>query len=154
VQLTGSGLRVTINLPIVAAGTQVKAGIGLSHFVPMTMKRRGVELRLILEGRDDEPGEVDAALVKALARARAWFEEVTAGRVGSLAEIARREGLRKRYVTRLTKLAFVAPPIAEAIAAGRAPIGINLQMLMDGRLKLGPCWSEQQQMFRRLDSYH
>src|SRR5207244_4239905 len=44
---------------------------------------------------------------------------------------------RKRYVARLTKLAFIAPSIADAIAEGRAPIGINLQMLMDGRLDLG-----------------
>jgi hypothetical protein len=81
-----------------------------------------------------------------LARARAWFEEVASGRAASLAAIARREGLRKRYVARLTKLAFVAPPIVEAIAAGRTPIGLNLQMLMDGRVELAPCWFEQQRM--------
>ena len=58
-----------------------------------------------------------------------------------------REGLRKRYVTRLSKLAFIAPAIAEAIAAGRTPTGLNLQMLMDGRLELTPCWSEQERIF-------
>jgi ParB-like chromosome segregation protein Spo0J len=121
--------------------------VGLSHFVPMKMRRRGVELRLILDGHIDRPPQVDPALLKALARARAWFEEVASGRVASLAAIARREGLRKRYVTRLAKLAFVAPAIAEAIAAGRPPIGVNLQTLMDGRLELAPCWFEQQRMF-------
>ena len=40
----------------------------------------------------------------------------------------------KRYVTRLARLAFVSP----MVAAGRAPAGINLQMLMDGRLALPP----------------
>ena len=117
----------------------------------MRMRRRGVELRLIVDGRADERHEVDPALVKALARARAWFEEVTSGRIGSLAEIARREGLRKRYVARLTKLAFIAPSIAEAIVEGRAPIGVNLQMLMDGRLQLTACWTEQQRMFSGLN---
>jgi hypothetical protein len=154
VQLTGFGLRVTINIPMVAAGTQVKEGFALSHFVPLTMKRRGVELRLILDGRADEPREVDAALLKALARAHVWFGELACGSVGSLAEIARREGLKKRYVARLAKLAFVAPPIAEAITAGHSPIGINLQMLMDGRLKLTPYWCEQQRIFGGVDSYH
>ena len=91
-------------------------------------------------------------MLKALARARAWFEEVASGRVSSLAEIARREGLRKRYVARLTKLAFIAPSIAEAIVEGRTPIGVNLQMLMDGRVKLAPCWSEQQRMFSGANS--
>jgi hypothetical protein len=41
----------------------------------------------------------------------------------SLIEIARREGLPKRYVTRLARLAFVSPMVAEAVAAGRAPVG-------------------------------
>ena len=45
------------------------------------------------------------------------------------------------------KLAFIAPSIAERIAEGRAPIGVNLQMLMDGRVALAPCWTEQQRMF-------
>ena len=86
-------------------------------------------------------------MLKALARARCWFQEVASGKVASLAAIARREGLRKRCVTRLTKLAFLAPPIAEAIATGRTPMGGNLRMLMDGRLELEPCWFEQQRMF-------
>jgi len=34
--------------------------------------------------------------------------------------------------------------VAEAVAAGRAPAGINLQMLMDGRLALAPDWKDQQ----------
>jgi site-specific DNA recombinase len=147
VQLTQTGLRVTINMPVVSVGAGPSDGIALSHFVPMTMRRRGVELRLILDGRADEQRQVDPALLKALARARAWFEEVASGRASSLADIARSEGLRKRYVARLTKLAFIAPAVAEAIAEGRTPIGINLQMLMDRRLELALCWSEQQRMF-------
>ena len=42
VQLTASGLRVTVNLPIVMIATHFQEGIALSHFVPMRMKRRGV----------------------------------------------------------------------------------------------------------------
>jgi DNA invertase Pin-like site-specific DNA recombinase len=146
VQLTGSGFRVTINLPVVKVGKEPKGMVALSHFVPMRISRRGVGSRLILNGRANE-GQVDPVLMKALARSRAWFEELASGGVASLAEIARREGHRKRYVARLTKLAFIAPAIAEAIATGRTPIGVNLQMLMDGRLPLVPCWSEQQRMF-------
>ena len=101
VQLTRTGLRVTVNLPVVSVGAGPREDISLSHFVPMIMRRRGVELRLILDGRADEQRQVDLALLKALARARAWFEEVASGRASSLAEISRREGLRKRYVARL-----------------------------------------------------
>jgi hypothetical protein len=146
VQLTESGLRVTINLPVVTVGAEPKGIVALSHFLPMRIRRRGVELRLIVNGRANE-GRVDPALIKAMARARAWFAELASGMVGSLAEIARPEGLRKRYIACLTKLAFIASAIAEAIATGRTPIGVSLQMLMDGRLRLAPCWREQQRMF-------
>lgn len=77
---------------------------------------------------------------------------MASGRVASLAEIARREGVQKRYATRLTKLAFVAPAIAEAVAAGRTPLGVNLQVLMDGRLELAPSWFEQERMLSGADA--
>jgi len=60
-------------------------------------------MRLIING-GDQPRMPDPALLKAFARARGWFEELASGRARSLVEIARREGLAKRYVTRLTKL--------------------------------------------------
>ena len=50
----------------------------------------GVEMRLIING-GDEPRKPDPALLKAFARARRWFEELSSGRVRSLFEIARRD---------------------------------------------------------------
>ena len=88
---------------------------------------------------------LDPALLKAIARARCWFEEVASGKARSLVEIARREGLPKRYVTRLARLAFVSPTIVEGVADGRAPAEINLQMLMDGRLALPLDWKDAYQ---------
>jgi site-specific DNA recombinase len=107
----------------------------------MKLARRGVELRLVLDGHAGNPPQVDAALFKAFARARCWFDEVASGQVRSLVAIARREGLQQRYVTRLTSLAFVAPHLVEAVAAGRAPVDLNLQMLMDGRLNIALKWN-------------
>jgi hypothetical protein len=151
VHLTEKGLRIALKVPIPSGSLAQPSApvLRLSHFVPMKVKRRGVEMRIVIEGQLQAPQQVDPALLKGLARARCWFEEVASGRVQSLVEIARREGLPKRYVTRLTKLAFVSPVVAEAVAAGRAPAGINLQMLMDGRLALPPDWKDQQLMLER-----
>jgi len=107
----------------------------------MKLARRGVELRLVLDGHAGKLPQVDAALFKAFARARCWFDEVASGQVPSLVEIARCEGLPKRYVTRLTRLAFVAPHLVEAVAAGRAPVDLNLQALMNGRLDIALKWN-------------
>jgi len=151
VHLTDKGIRIALKVPIASTSEKQPstAVLGLSHFVPMKVKRRGVEMRIVIDGQLQAPQQVDPALLKALARARCWFEEVASGRVKSLVEIARREGLPKRYVTRLARLAFVSPMVAEAVAAGRAPAGINLQMLMDGRLALAPDWKDQQLMLQR-----
>jgi hypothetical protein len=147
VQLTDKGIRIALKVPMPSSGEEQPSTsvLRLSHFVPMKVKRRGVEMRIILDGQPQAP-QVDPALLKAIARARYWFEEVASGRVRSLVEIARRQGLPKRYVTRLARLAFVSPVVAEAVAAGRAPAGINLQMLVDGRLALPPDWKDQQLM--------
>src|ERR1700722_9366954 len=118
----------------------------LFRFVPLKVRRRGVEMRLIING-SNEPRTPDPALLKAFARARVWFEELASGRVRSLVEIARHEGLAKRYVTRITKLAFTSPAFVEAIAEGEMSSETNLQMLMDGRLALPLSWDDQEDLF-------
>ncbi len=147
--LTDEGIRLALKLPAPcteASDTRLRTALQLVRFVPLKVKRRGVEMRLIING-GDEPRKPDPALLKAFARARGWFEELASGRVRSLVEIARREGLAKRYVTRLTKLAFVSPTFVDAIAEGKVPIVTNLQMLMDGRVALPLFWEDQEDLF-------
>ena len=147
--LTDEGIRLGLNIPVPCSGpggAPLRRVLHLVRFVPLKVKRRGVEMRLIING-GDEPRRPDPALLKAFARARGWFEELASGRVRSLVEIARREGLAKRYVTRLTKLAFVSPAFADAIADGNVPHGTNLQMLMDGRVALPLSWNDQEPLF-------
>lgn len=50
-------------------------------FVPMKLKRHGVEMRIVLDGKVQVRRKVGPALLKAIARARRWFEEVASGRV-------------------------------------------------------------------------
>ena len=146
--LTDEGIRLGLNLSVpcsASGGAQMQKVLHLVRFVPLKVKRRGVEMRLIING-GDEPRKPDPALLKAFARARVWFEELASGRVCSLVEVARREELAKRYVTRLTKLAFISPAFIEAIAEGEASLQTNLQMLMDGRIALPSSWDDQEQL--------
>ena len=146
VTVTDEGIRLGLKIPITCAergGAPLGKVLHLFRSVPLKVKRRGVEMRLIING-GDEKRKPDPALLKAFARARVWFEELASGRVRSLVEIARREGLAKRYVTRLTRLAFVSPVVVDAIAEGNAPRGTNLQMLMDGRVTVPVSWNDQE----------
>jgi site-specific DNA recombinase len=149
VQLTAEGTRIVVKISVPygpMAGQLSSKIFRISRFVPTKLKRRGVEMRIILDGKDEVRRKVDPALLKAIARARRWFEEVSSGRVQSLAAVARRECLAKRYVARLTKLAFIAPSIVEAIVEGRAPAALNLQMLMDNRVTLPLGWKDQERL--------
>ena len=91
---------------------------------------------------EDLPRKVDPALLKAVARSKAWFEELASGRVRSLTDIARREKIAPRYVERLSRLAFAAPRIVEAICQGCQPADLSAETLLN-RIDLPLEWPEQ-----------
>lgn len=86
--------------------------------LPMEIKRRGIEMRMVV---GDCKGKPDPNLLKAVARARLWFDELATGKVTSVADIVKREGLDQGYVSRLLKLAFLPPKVVESIVAGTQP---------------------------------
>jgi site-specific DNA recombinase len=72
---------------------------------------------------------LDPALLKAIARGRAWFEELAIGRVRSLQELAKRDGISRRYIRRLVGLAFLSPQLVEAILQGRQAVELTATRL-------------------------
>jgi len=142
--LHDDGISVTlkIEVPCLRAGVRTTSVLNLSRFVPLKMKRRGVETRIIIAAGNDLPRKVDIALLKAVARSRAWFQELASGQVRSLADIARREDITRRYVERLSRLAFTAPTIVEAICQGNQPAELSTETLLN-RIDLPLLWSEQ-----------
>jgi DNA invertase Pin-like site-specific DNA recombinase len=56
-------------------------------------------------------------LLTAIAKARAWIDDLVEGRVASFADIAKQEGKVERHVRFLATLAFVSPRIISVIAA-------------------------------------
>ena len=58
------------------------------------------------------------AILLAVAKARAWIDDLLSGRFRSFAEIARSEGKVERHIRLLAPLAFLLPQILTAIANG------------------------------------
>jgi len=143
-EIRDDGVSVTLKfeVPSSHAGVRTSSILELSRFVPFRMKRRGVETRIIIAAGNDLPRKLDRALLKAVARSRMWFEELASGRVPSLADIARREQIAVRYVERLSRLAFVAPTIVEAVCQGQQPAELNVETLLN-RLDLPLEWPAQ-----------
>ena len=61
---------------------------------------------------------VDGSMVKALTRAWRWQEMLDEGVYTSVTEISETEHINKSYVSRILRLALIAPDIIEAIFAG------------------------------------
>ncbi len=111
VQLSRASLHLSLKLPLTELSDAASpVSLVLSRLVPMQMKRRGVEMRIVVEG-DTTPNQVDRPLLKAVARGRKWSQDLLAGRVQSVHEIAIREKVADRYVRELLPLGFLAPTI-------------------------------------------
>jgi site-specific DNA recombinase len=112
--------------------------------VPLQVRRRGIEMRLVLGGGPDP--NLDSAVLKAVASANQWFTELLSGGSRSLVEIGKREGVRKRYISRIIRLAFLAPAIIEQIAHGQEPLELTAQTLSTRRGDLPLSWNAQREL--------
>jgi site-specific DNA recombinase len=145
VEIKPDGITVSIKLPIAGAEearAQHPDQVAIARSFPMQLKRRGVELRLIVGDHNRSAATVDLSLLKAVARAHRWFDEISTGKARSLAAIAAREGLAVRYVGRLIRLAFLAPDNVESIVEGRQPNTLTAEALTR-RIELPLSWCAQ-----------
>ena len=97
----------------------------MTRVIPIEMKRRGVELSLVIEGETSAAKRPDPSLLKAVARGYRWFSELASGRAASIREIAKREVVYDSYVKRLIPLALLAPASrtspGSTLASSRTP---------------------------------
>src|SRR5207248_9579084 len=133
------------DVPSSASETASDSAVELTAAV--ALKHRGIETRLVLPGlaQQDRRSRCDPALIKAIARGRAWFEELAIGRARSLQELAKRDGISRRYIRRLVGLAFLSPQLVDVILQGRQPVQLTATRLTELDLPLD--WTEQYRLF-------
>jgi site-specific DNA recombinase len=98
--------------------------------IPARLKRTGIEMRLVVAD-GSEPADVDPGLVRLLIRAHVICARLLKEPSLPLKEIAAEEGISSSYVTRLLRLAFLAPDIVTAILDGRHSPPLTANRLMD-----------------------
>ena len=143
---------------VVLGTDQIKITLGLSsmtgtpdttitHSIPTCIRRRGVEMRLVLDDPDkgEAPANPDPRLIRCVVQAHAWFNDLKLGRVATLSDIARSEGVSDRHISQVLPLAFLAPDITEAILAGRQPPELTAETLIK-RIDLPLHWDDQRAM--------
>jgi hypothetical protein len=132
VELKRDSMQITLNLRALLPSDRFPAGganLRMTRFVPLQMRRRGVETRLVLPGETVAAPRTDPALLRALARGYQWFGELAAGRAASTKQIAIREGVSESYVRHLVPLALLAPSVVESICAGRQGVCLSAERL-------------------------
>ena len=120
----------------------------LSVEVPMTFKLRGGRKVIVLpDGTQGNPlpkATIDNTLVKAIARAFRWQAMLDNGTYGCIKDIARAERINGSFVSRVIRLALLAPDIVELVLAGRQPAKLTLKGLM---APFPVEWERQRQLF-------
>jgi hypothetical protein len=118
--------------------------------IPMRFQRGGGRKRIVApDGSAIVPSckpQPDGTLVKALTRAWRWQRMLDEGVYTSVSEIGDAENISKSYVSRILRLALLAPDIVEAILAGRRHQGMMLEQL---ERPLPASWAEQREHFGR-----
>jgi DNA invertase Pin-like site-specific DNA recombinase len=137
VDISGDGLQLQAMLKV------DERLVPIERQVPLRMKRRGAEMKMIIPGSAQPPGTADPALLKALARGHRWMDELMCGKTRTAADIARREGITARYVCQLLPLAFLAPSIVTAIVDGAHPATVTLQSMVVGNY-IPNDWAQQE----------
>jgi hypothetical protein len=101
--------------------------------IPMRFQRRGGRKRIVApDGSAIVPAakpQPDGTLVKALARAWRWQRMLDASLYTSVSEIGDAENISKSYVSRILRLALLAPDIVEMILEGRSDQAVMLETL-------------------------
>jgi DNA invertase Pin-like site-specific DNA recombinase len=147
-ELRTDGLRLCVSLQRFLAPNDHKALIVvpmLTRLVPLQLRRRGFELRLMIDNKRAVAAKPDPMLLALIGRARAWFEHIRSGEVKSTSELATRLGVHRRQVNYLLPLAFLSPDIVEIIIAGQQPAELTAQRLIK-RVRLPLAWARQKRV--------
>jgi site-specific DNA recombinase len=148
VELRQAAVCITIGLTLLLSAKGIIArsmpAPSISRELPIQLRRRGVEMRLVIESHGTSPSRQDPVLLKAIARAFRWFEALATRQARSIAELAEREGVNERYIRSLWHLAFLSPEVVEAIIQGNQPAELTTKALLT-RIDLPLNWQAQKQ---------
>jgi site-specific DNA recombinase len=106
--------------------------------------RRGGELRIYAPDGQPTQKRPIPSLMKAIARARTWYEQLVTGEVSGVAPLARQSGFKCRYVRKILQSAVLSRDIVEAILSGSQADHVTVKSL---QADLPLDWGEQGRMF-------
>lgn len=112
--------------------------------IPFAIRRRGLEAKLIIGGK--QSAAFDQTLIDNLARAKTCRDALKTGQ--SLMQIAERQGVSSSRIKQLLRMAFIAPDIVRDIMRGDQPAALTSEWLQ--RNVLPDDWDDQRRLVSAL----
>lgn len=112
--------------------------------IPFRLVKRGGRKEMQLPDGASSQRKIDNTLIKALARAFRWKRMLESGEFTTMAELAEHEEIAPSYMTRVLRLALLAPKIVEAIVNEKQGPEVTLGRLLE---PFPADWTTQRQSF-------
>ncbi len=123
-------------LGMLSCSDSVAAGKIITLAIPVEMRRRGHELKLIYAAPEARPAVRDDRLINLLGQGQIAYQDLRTGKA---------TGVSRRQAVRLARLNFLAPDIVMTILDGRQPIELTARSLLRvGNLPME--WNEQRRV--------
>lgn len=119
--------------------------------IPMTFRIRGGKTVFVLPTGEravqGKAATIDSTMVKIIARAFRWQRLLANGTYATIDDMAAAEKISPSYVSRVVRLALLAPAIVETVMDGRQPAHLTMKVLME---PFPLEWAAQERQFSSL----
>jgi hypothetical protein len=101
-------------------------------FVPLTIRKRNGRPRILppADYRPSQDRTQDPHILRAIGRAWGWRRRMESGTASTIQDIAAAENLSASYVSRMMRLAYLAPEVLEHLVIRRVPAALSLNDLV------------------------
>ena len=141
--------QLSISIQVEKMGALQEQGledIAQDHLTIITLfqlRKRGVETMLIFA---ETPGDRDEILIKNIAKAHDWYQQIKAGK--SLSDIAAASNTSNQRVQQMIELAFLAPNLLKDVLNGKQPSGFSSNWFKRHGLPIN--WQDQRDLLATL----
>jgi site-specific DNA recombinase len=93
--------------------------------------RAGGQTRVVPPRGDSSKGRRIPSLVKAIARARNWYERIVSGEIETIGSLEEAAGLTRTYIMRIMQCAYLSPQVIERILSGNHHSSLSLRHFLN-----------------------
>lgn len=142
--ISQKGLLRELGFEVGSGPSEAQASSPVTVECPMSLRRRGIETRIVVADARSSDRQPDPNLVSAVAVANDYLRKLTSGSDQSLSVVAAANGVDRSDFARVLRIAFLSPRLVDSILSGAQPVELTARALM--RLaELPLSWREQEQ---------